>query len=236
MNYLALLIPVAYIAILLGSLATFSSLYRARKLHAITSLAPYFPPHTQRNIYSSLLALQEDPSTKVPDSIIRAALLQRAVEDITRILHIRARKPALQQLLQRGVVGDEIWQRLLRAEQEMEVEVKDVVSEANALQPGWGQSVFQSANEMVQNRMMREKVKKVRETVDREKARWQERREMSRREIEGESASPAEKVVVKEKAAPRPSSSDEDAVLVETPPVGGEEGAGKGGKKKKGKK
>jgi translocation protein SEC66 len=237
MNYLALLIPIAYIAILLGSLATFSSLYRARKLHAITSLSPYFPPHTQRNIYSSLLALQEDPNTKVPDSIIRAALLQRAVEDITRILHIRGRKPALQQLLQRGVVGDEIWQRLLRAEQEMEVEVKDVVSEANALHAGWGQSVFQSANEMVQNKMMREKLDAVRATVETEKLNWEARREMSRREIEGEVPAPAERVVLKEKAAvpaTKAASSDEDAVLVETP-AAVEEGGGKG-KKKKGKK
>jgi translocation protein SEC66 len=235
MNYLALLFPIAYIGILIGSLATFSSLYRARKLHAITSLAPYFPPHTQRNIYSSLLALQEDPNQKVPDSIIRAALLQRAIEDITRILHIRARKPALQQLLARGVVGDEIWQRLLRAEQEMEVEVKDVVSEANALQAGWGQSVFQSANEMVQNRTMREKVEAVRGTVEKEKRRWEERREASRREIEGEVS--ADAVVVSEKAAVpanKAASSDEDAVLVETPGLG-EETAGKG-KKKKGKK
>jgi Preprotein translocase subunit Sec66 len=31
------------------------------------------------------------------------------------------------------VVGDEIWQRLLRAEQELEVEVKDVVEEVCSL-------------------------------------------------------------------------------------------------------
>ena len=96
------------------------------------SLAPYFPPHTQRDIYLSLLHLN-DPNdktaTKVPDSVLRAALLERAQEDITRIIEIRTRKQALSQLLQRGIVGDEIWQRLLRAEQEMEVEVKDVVQE-----------------------------------------------------------------------------------------------------------
>ena len=38
-------------------------------------------------------------------------------------------------LLARGVVGDEIWQRLLRAEQEMEVEVKDVVQEVSLKSP-----------------------------------------------------------------------------------------------------
>ena len=44
------------------------------------------------------------------------------------------------------MVGDEIWQRLLRAEQELELEVKDVVQEvwllflARELDRGWGQA------------------------------------------------------------------------------------------------
>jgi Preprotein translocase subunit Sec66 len=108
---------------------------------ASLSLAPYFPPHTQRNIYFSLLHLSDDAGAnekapKVPDSILRAALLARAQEDITRIIEIRTRKQALSTLLQRGVVGDEIWQRLLRAEQELELEVKDVVQEVWPLFPG----------------------------------------------------------------------------------------------------
>jgi translocation protein SEC66 len=65
----------------------------------------------------------------VPDSILRAALLTRCTEDIHRIIHIRTRKQALNTLLKRGCVGDEIWQRLLRAEQELEAEVKDCVQE-----------------------------------------------------------------------------------------------------------
>ena len=64
-----------------------------------------------------------------PDSVLKAALLKRAVEDIQRIVQLRQAKPALQTLLQRGSVGDELWQRFQRAEQEMEIEVKDVVNE-----------------------------------------------------------------------------------------------------------
>ena len=99
------------------------------------SLAPYFGPHIQRDIYLSLLHLSDSDSdekaanTKVPDSVLRAALLARATEDIQRIMEIRTRKPALSTLLQRGQVGEEIWQRLLRAEAEIEAEVKDVVQE-----------------------------------------------------------------------------------------------------------
>ena len=151
-DLIGLAIPFAYLGILVGSLATFSSLYRKRKAGKLdtddgvlgsqvltcctaksSSLEPWFGPHVQRNIYLSLLHMEpesgKDKATPVPDSILKAALLQRACEDIKRILAIRTAKPPLSQLLQRGSVGDELWQRLLRAEKEVEAEVKDVVEE-----------------------------------------------------------------------------------------------------------
>ena len=198
---LSLLAPVAYLSILIGSMATFSHLYRTRQVTAKLRLAPYFPDHTPRNIYLSLLHLQDSPSateTKVPDSVLRAALLARACEDIRRIMEIRLRKPALAQLLQRGVVGDEIFQRLQRAEQELEMELKDVVAEANALSgnPGvWGQSIFQSANEMVQNQMLREKLEGVKGGLAGEKERWERTRESARRELLGEGGTQVSKSV-----------------------------------------
>lgn len=136
-----LLLPVLYIGILVGSLLTFSSTYRKRQLSKQAQLENWFPPHRQRNIYLSLLHLDPKESSdegekslsKVPDSILKAALLRRAVEDIERIVKLRASKPALQSLLQRASVGDELWQRFLREEKEMEEEVKDVVSEVRLL-------------------------------------------------------------------------------------------------------
>lgn len=133
-NWLSLVVPFAYLTILLGSLYTFSHLYRARKLSKAASLEPWFPPHLQRNIYLTLLHL--DPSEsgeggpgKVPDSVLKAALLRRATEDIHRVLQLQNAKPALQSLLQRGSVGDDLWQRFLRAEKEIQEEIKDVVAE-----------------------------------------------------------------------------------------------------------
>jgi translocation protein SEC66 len=262
---LSLLLPLAYLSILVGSMYTFSHLYRQRQLNAKLRLAPYFPPHTARNIYLSLLHLSDDStsekSTKVPDSVLRAALLNRAVEDIRRIFEIRTRKPALAQLLQRGVVGDEIFQRLVRAEQELEIELKDVVAEANALSasaPGgkdgqWGNWIFQSANEMVQNQMLREGLERVRERLPVEKERWEETRTQSRRELLGDEAAqpsvPASANVPAQTpsyAPPAPSvseehppatkvtgSSDEDGVIVETPSTDLPTPGGGGGKNKK---
>lgn len=68
----------------------------------------------------------------MPDSVVRAALLRRATEDIRRIIQVRTAKAALTTLLQRGSVGDDLWQRFQRAEMEMEEELKDVVMEVRA--------------------------------------------------------------------------------------------------------
>lgn len=85
----------------------------------------------------SLLHTEAEPgqekSPAIPDSLLKAALLQRAVEDIRRIISIRSAKPALNTLLQRGSVGDELWQRFQKAEKEIEEELKDVVTEVLAL-------------------------------------------------------------------------------------------------------
>lgn len=70
-----------------------------------------------------------EKAPKVPDSVLRAALLRRAVEDIRRIIQVRTAKQACSTLLQRGSVGDDLWQRFLRAEKEMEDELRDVVME-----------------------------------------------------------------------------------------------------------
>ena len=70
-----------------------------------------------------------EKAPKIPDSVIRAALLRRAVEDIHRIIQVRTAKQACSSLLQRGSVGDDLWQRFQRAEKEMEEELRDVVME-----------------------------------------------------------------------------------------------------------
>lgn len=133
-----LLLPTVYLIVLIGSLYSFSSVYRQRQVARASKLEPWFPQHVTRNIYLSLLHLDPESASdgekklsKVPDSVLKAALLKRAVEDIQRIVQLRQAKPALQTLLQRGSVGDELWQRFQRAEQEMEAEVKDVVNEVS---------------------------------------------------------------------------------------------------------
>lgn len=135
--------------------------------------------------------------------MLKAALLRRAAEDIRRLLTLRTQKPALAMLLQRGSVGDDLWQRLLRAEKEMEEEVRDVVAEvcysfwpflkalfsmrhgicillttkqANAYQPNWGQTIFQSANEMMNNAMFRGHLNAEQAKLSEEKEWWNKKK------------------------------------------------------------
>ncbi|EEQ88889.1 hypothetical protein RJZ56_004901 [Blastomyces dermatitidis] len=250
-NWLSLTFPIAYIGILVGSLATFSSLYRKRKAAKSTSLTPWFPPHLQRDIYLSLTCLHEEPSTskaptttstkekKVPETVLKAALLRRAAEDIRRLIELRSQKPALAGLLQKGSVGDDLWQRFLRAEKEMEEEVRDVVAEANLFVPNWGSTIFQSANEMVVNNLLRERVEEIQSTVKEEREWWDKKKASIQEEFMKEliTDSSTKQTSAGSGSAPiRQNSSDDDAVLVESggPAVGG--GGGGKNKKKKGKK
>ncbi|KAF2221978.1 Sec62/63 complex, subunit Sec66 [Elsinoe ampelina] len=238
-DWIGLSIPFAYLTVLLGSLGTFSHLYRKRKAQKAASLEPWFPSHLQRNIYLSLLHIDpSDPSSTppgsekslstVPESIIKAALMRRAVEDIHRIIQVRNAKPALQTLLQRGSVGEELWQRFLRAEQDIEEEVQDVVNEANALAPNWGQVIFQSANEIANNQLAKARMEELQAKVDEEREWWEARKKAANdsfmKELDEEkTATPVTKK----------SNSDDDAVLVEVGGPAGAQGSIRGKKKSK---
>ncbi|KAH5030858.1 hypothetical protein HBI56_095690 [Parastagonospora nodorum] len=213
-DWVMLAVPIAYIVILIGSLSVFSNLYRKRQMASAAALEPWFPAHLQRNIYLSLLH-QEDPN--VPDNILKAALLRRATEDIHRIVKIRNEKQALQVLLQRGSVGEDLWQRFQRAEKEMEEELRDVVQEANAFAPNWGQTIFQSASEMAQNTHIRERLSEIFSKTDEEKAWWDARKATIQSDF------------MKELDEEKVKSSEDEAVLVQ---AGGPTGSvGKHGKK-----
>lgn len=178
-NWIGLSIPFAYIAVLVSSLITFSSVYRKRRAAAAAALTPWFPSHIQRDIYLSLMHIEseENKSKTVPDSLKCAALLRRAVEDIYRIIQIRNSKQACCSLQQRGSVGDNLWQMFLRAEKDMENEIADVVMEANRLHPNWGKTIFQSANEIASNTVTRNCLEDIQRKVSFEKKWWENRRE-----------------------------------------------------------
>jgi len=261
-DWLGLAVPFAYLGILIGSLATFSSLYRKRKAAKASTLTPWLPFHLLRDIYFSLLHLEPSTSSSskekkppaVPETVLKAALLRRATEAIDRVMVIREQKQALALLLQRGSVGDDLWQRFLRAEKEMEDEFRDVVSEANSYVPSWGHTIFQSAKEMATNSTFRQRIEEHQSTLTEEREWWNRKKasiqEGFMKELEQEgtkggsntkNSSSATTAGQSTEAPAVPSStngSDDDAVLVESggPAVAGTSTSGGGKKKKKGKK
>lgn len=108
--------------------------------------SPWFPTHSARDMYITLLSTEPAP----PESLIKSALLLRAMTDVKRIMKMRDDKAALSILIGKGAVGDDLLARFQRAEKELEAEILDVVNEANSFTPAWGPGIFQTASEMGQ--------------------------------------------------------------------------------------
>jgi len=169
----SVLVPVAYVIIVFGGLFVFSFFYR-RHTSSLSRLfselpdqvtnpdlctrflakkfEPYFPSHPERNTYVTLLQETDPPAS---DALLKSALVRRAMADVHRVIRLREDKPALQNLLQKGSIGDDLWNSLLAAEKELEAEIMEVVAEANSFVDGWGQVIFLTANEMISNEKMR---------------------------------------------------------------------------------
>lgn len=155
---LSIFVPIGYITILVVSLSVFSRVYRKRSARALAKEhASWFPEgHPERDVYQTLVLAAansndgtEGKQATIPEVVLKAALLNRAMTDVRRIIRMRDDKQALAVLLQKGSIGDETMARFGMAEKELEAEILDVVSEANTFKEGWGQLIFPSASEMV---------------------------------------------------------------------------------------
>lgn len=148
---LSIWVPIGYIGVLVLSLSLFSSVYRKRSAQNLAkdSQEAWFPEdHHERDVYQSLVSAAAG-GAKIPDEVLKAALLARAMTDVKRIVQMRDDKQALAVLLQKGSIGDETTARFALAEKEIEAEILDVVGEANTFREGWGQIIFPQASEMV---------------------------------------------------------------------------------------
>jgi translocation protein SEC66 len=101
------------------------------------------------------------------------------------------------------------------------------MSKANALAPNWGQTIFQSANEIAANMMFRKRLDEIQAQTVAEKEWWEKRRGSIQKEFMKELDKPvgATSTIYESKNI-----SDEDTVLVEG---GGPEASAKGSMRKK---
>jgi translocation protein SEC66 len=52
--------------------------------------------------------------------------MKRAITDVDHIFRLREEKPSLSNLIKQGAVGEDLWERLLNAERELDIEVQEV--------------------------------------------------------------------------------------------------------------
>ena len=107
----------------------------------------------------------------VPDPLLTCALLRRAMTDVERIRQLRESKAALQTLLQRGQIGDDLWAAANAAEKDLELELHEVAGEANTFRPGWGQIIFAQAQEMVSHERLKETYRSIDKMREQERER-----------------------------------------------------------------
>ncbi|EIE91815.1 hypothetical protein RO3G_16526 [Rhizopus delemar RA 99-880] len=83
------------------------------------------------------------------------------MEAVRRLVQIQQEKPALQQLMKMGSIGDELWREFNAAEQETTGELQEIAMEANTFKENWGQTIFSTAAQMLEH----EKQKKLQQEM-----------------------------------------------------------------------
>ncbi|KAF8930249.1 translocation protein S66 [Haplosporangium gracile] len=146
-------LAIIYIGGWILSMRIFGFFWKNRKL-AINDAEPWFGENIARSQYIALLQ-QNDP--EATETQLTAALLRRAMEGVVRVLSMREDKQVLANLVKQGTVGDDIWAQFTLSEKELEAEIMAIVEEANTFKENWGQSILQTASEMV----MHEKTKQM---------------------------------------------------------------------------
>ncbi|KAF8946492.1 translocation protein S66 [Haplosporangium gracile] len=96
---------------------------------------------------------------------------------------MREDKQVLANLVKQGTVGDDIWTEFTLSEKELEQEIMAIVAEANTFKEGWGQTILQTASEVLmheKNKQTEQEMKLKHEEQARQKALTEKRKEQTR--------------------------------------------------------
>ncbi|KAF0415735.1 Sec62/63 complex, subunit Sec66 [Gigaspora margarita] len=169
---------ITYIGGMLLVMSAFSFIWRRRKTATI-KYEPWFPEHTTRDIYVSLLQEKSPPPTELQ---LKSALLRRAMTDVERMLKLGEDRPALVSLVQKGLVGEDLWNSFLKAEQELQQDIMEVTAEADTFKEDWGQTILHTANQMVQHERHKNIREDIRELKEKEEKEFKKREEREKAE------------------------------------------------------
>jgi hypothetical protein len=121
---LTIFLPILYVAGLLVVLTTVVKAIKGKSQVALLE-SSYFPLHREKLEYEEL-SEQYSPDDMNGKKVLAVALMKRAMESVSRVLRLREEKPPLKQMVRDGVIGEELWDKLVVAEQEIEHEMSDV--------------------------------------------------------------------------------------------------------------
>lgn len=111
----------------------------------------YFGINTEKQTYLELCE-QYSHENAVGQKMLTMALMRRCIATVERIMKIQEDKPALSNLVKQGVLSEELLNKLEAAEQELDSEVNEIFEEADFYRPGWRQSIFKEASQLVQRK------------------------------------------------------------------------------------
>ncbi|KAJ3057353.1 translocation protein S66 [Rhizophlyctis rosea] len=155
MSTINALLPIIYFIGLAGLFIGGRAYNRSRSKSETAEPTSYFPPHTTKTHYTELSEMFS-PETETGLKLLTTALMKRAMSDVQRAWKIRDEKPPLQGLVKQGIVGDDLWENLTTAEQELDAEIQDVMAEAELYKEGWGKAIFQEASQIASMQKQRE--------------------------------------------------------------------------------
>ncbi|KAI9250510.1 Pre protein translocase subunit Sec66-domain-containing protein [Phascolomyces articulosus] len=168
-----LALPALYLGGCIAAMSVFSFVYR--RVTGIKTVEPWFSDNNEKEQYIVLLNTEKP----VPEQHLRAALLRRAMEAVRRLVQIQQEKPALQQLMRMGSIGDDLWRDFSVAEQQTMMELQEVSQEANTYKSNWGQTIFSTAAQMLEH----EKQKVLQQEMKAMKEAEEKRRLMQEKEL-----------------------------------------------------
>ncbi|KAI7861058.1 Sec62/63 complex, subunit Sec66 [Circinella umbellata] len=162
----SLALPALYLGGCIAAMSVFSFVYR--RVTGIKTVEPWFSENNEKEQYIILLNAEKP----VPEHHLRAALLRRAMEAVRRLVHIQQEKPALQQLMRMGSIGDDLWRDFSVAEQQTMMELQEISQEANTYKSNWGQTIFSTAAQMLEHekqKVLQKEMKAVKEAEEKRK-------------------------------------------------------------------
>lgn len=119
----------------------------------------FSPPNERAEFIAAKRGI--DPSDPESTRKLKQALMKRSFQAIPLLLELQVQGPSADKLYKKGMITDAMMDRYKHMKAFFDVEFPEVQVEADALVPGWGQSIWQQANQIYQGRKQQQEKEKL---------------------------------------------------------------------------